>query len=153
MFKGLPDIDEDYCYQFHHGNTDSFEKTFQNGSNKLFEDFFNNDNPFVECEQDLVNVMSKTVENKESLKSVLETLSIGTVQKSDFIEERLVKKIVSLYDHIKMNKLLLLNPTVASKSSKGKEKIKLIKADCQLFSNLYIASQSRAGDLDNFCAH
>ena len=151
MFQGLPDIDEDYCYQFHHGNTDNFEKTFQSGSNKLFEDFFNNDNIFVECEQDLVNVMSKTVVNKESLKSVLETLSIGTVQKSDFIEERLVKKIMSLYDDIKMNKLLLLNSTVASKSSK--EKIKLVKTDCRLFSNLYIASQSRAGDLDNFFAH
>ena len=46
-----------------------------------------------------------------------------------------------------MNKLPLLNPKVASKSSKGKENIKLVKADCRLFSNLYIASQSRAGDL------
>ena len=45
-----------------------------------------------------------------------------------------------------MNKLPLLNPKVASKSSKGKENIKLVKADYRLFSNLYIASQSRAGD-------
>ena len=52
-----------------------------------------------------------------------------------------------------MNKLPLLNPKVASKSSKGKDKIKLITADCRLFSNLYIASQSRAGDLYNFFAH
>ena len=52
-----------------------------------------------------------------------------------------------------MNKLPLLISKVASKSSKGKEKIKLAKADCRLFSNLYIASQSRAGDLDNFFIH
>ena len=52
-----------------------------------------------------------------------------------------------------MNKLPLLNPKVASKSSKGKENIKLVKADCRLFSNLYIASQSRAGDLVNFFSH
>ena len=31
--------------------------------------------------------------------------------------------------------------------------MKLVKADCRLFSNLYIAIQSRAGDLDNFFAH
>ena len=31
--------------------------------------------------------------------------------------------------------------------------MKVVKADCRLFSNLYIASQSRAGDLDNFFAH
>ena len=52
-----------------------------------------------------------------------------------------------------MNKLPLLNPKVGSKSSKGKDKIKLVTADCRLFSNLYIASQSRAGDLDNLFAH
>ena len=39
-----------------------------------------------------------------------------------------------------MNKLPLLDPKVASKSSKGKEKIKLVKADCRLFSNRGIAS-------------
>ena len=53
----------------------------------------------------------------------------------------------------KMSKLPLFNPKVASKSSKGKEKIKLVKADCRLLSNLYIARQSRSEDLDNFFAH
>ena len=28
MFQGLPDIDKDDCYQFHHDNTDNFEKMF-----------------------------------------------------------------------------------------------------------------------------
>ena len=40
------------------------------------------------------------IKNKETIQ---ETLCIGMVQKSDFIEERLVKK--SLYDHVKMSKL------------------------------------------------
>ena len=101
----------------------------------------------------MVNLVSKTVVNKESLKSVWDAFSKGIVQKSDFIEECLVKKAKPFYDHIKMNKLPLLNPKFALKSSKGKEKIKLVKADCRLFSNLYIAIQSRAGDLDNFFAH
>ena len=59
----------------------------------------------------------------------------------------------SPYDYIKINKLPLLDPKVASKSSKGKEKIKLVKTDCQLFSNRGTASQSRAGDLDHFFAY
>ena len=101
----------------------------------------------------MVNVVSKTVVNKESLKSVWEASSKGIVQKSDFIEECLVKKTKPFYDHIKMNKLPLLNPKFGLKSSKGKEKIKLLKVDFGLFPNLYIASQSRAGDLDNFFAH
>ena len=152
MLQDLPDIDEDNCYRFHHKSTVNFEKAFQNDSNKTFEYFLNSENPFGECEQDLVNVALKIVVNKESLKSVWEAPSIGIVQKSNFIEERLVKKTKSIHDHIKMNKLPLLNTEVVSKSSKGQENIKLVKADCQLFSNLYLASQSRVGDLDNFFA-
>ena len=92
MFQHLLDINENDCYQFHHENTENSEKTFRKNSNKIFEDFINNGNPFVECEQHLVNVVFKTVANKESSKSVWEVLSIGMVQKSDFIEESLVKK-------------------------------------------------------------
>ena len=47
-----------------------------------------------------------------------------------------------------MNKLPLLNPKVASKFSKGKENIKLIKTVSWLFPDLYIARQSGNGDLD-----
>ena len=54
---------------------------------------------------------------------------------------------------LKSFKLPLLNLKFASKSSKRKEKIKSIKPDCRLFSNLYIASQSRDWDLDNFFVH
>ena len=79
MFQDLPDIDKDDCFQFHYENNDNFEKTFRNDSNKLFEDFLNNGNPFVEWEQELVNIVSKIVVNKESLKSVREALSIGIV--------------------------------------------------------------------------
>ena len=67
MFQDLPDVDEDDCYQFHHENTDNSEKTFQNDSNKLCKDFLNNGNPFVECEQDLVNVVLQNLVNKKSL--------------------------------------------------------------------------------------
>ena len=82
MFQDLPDIDKNDCYQFHHENTDNFEKTFRNYSNKFFEDFLNNGNPFVECEQGLLNDVSKTVVIKElKLKSVREALSIGIVEK------------------------------------------------------------------------
>ena len=81
MFQDLPDIDKNDCYQFHYENTDNFERTFRNDSNKLFEDFLNNGNPFVECEQGLLYVVSKTVVIKESLKSVREALSIGIVEK------------------------------------------------------------------------
>ena len=42
-------------------------KHFETAVIKFFEDFLNNGNPFVECEQDLVNVVSKTVVYKESL--------------------------------------------------------------------------------------
>ena len=132
MFQDLPDTDEDDYYWFHHESTDNFEKTFWNGSNNLFEDFLHNGNPFIECEQDLVNVVLKTAVNKESLKCVQEALSIGIVEKLGFIEDHLVKETKSLYDDIKMSKLSLLNPKVASKSSKRKQKDKFSKSRMSL---------------------
>lgn len=52
-----------------------------------------------------------------------------------------------------MIKLLLLNRKPAPRSSKCKEKMKLVKTDSWLFSDLYAASQSRAGDLHILSAH
>ena len=64
MFHDLPDIDEDDYYQFHYESTDNFREKIRNDSKKLFEDFLNNVNPFIQCERDLVNVLSKTVAKK-----------------------------------------------------------------------------------------
>ena len=44
------------------------------------------------------------------------------VQKSDFIEESLVKETKSLHDHSQMNKLSLLNPKVVQYPQKEKER-------------------------------
>ena len=44
------------------------------------------------------------------------------VQKSDFIEESLVKETKSLHNHLKMNKLSLLNPKVVQYPQKEKER-------------------------------
>ena len=77
MFQYLPGIGED---QFHHESTYNFEKTFRNNNNKFFEDFLYNGNSFVQCEENLVNILSKTVVNKESSKYIREALLIGMVQ-------------------------------------------------------------------------
>ena len=60
---------------------------------------------------------------------------------------------VKITDPIKRNKLCLFSrPPVKEKSQKQLQ-LKSLKHDCSLFSRLYIASQIRNGDLDEFFKH
>ncbi len=69
------------------------------------------------------------------------------------MEERLLKQTKAIADLIKRNNLHLFSrPPVHKKSSKQLQLLSL-KNNCSLFSRLYIASQTRNGDLDDFFSH
>ena len=58
-FKNICDTDEDDCDYFHHENIAAFEKAFQNNKDKLIIVLLESSNPFVECQLELANVVSK----------------------------------------------------------------------------------------------
>ena len=145
------DSEEEYCY--HHEDTNSFERKFREDRVKLIDAFEGLGNPFSDSENELVNIYSKQVLGDAAVQSIRNAESIGQRQSSEFVEERLVKREQSLYENIKRNNLLLFNPKATGKTLRAKKDLKLAKEDCRLFSSLYIACQTRAGDLDNFFAH
>ena len=61
--------------------------------------------------------------------------------------------ISSVYNIICRNKLHLFRNKNSLVTSRSKNKILNLKSDCKLYSNLFIACQSREGDLDSFFAH
>ena len=64
-----------------------------------------------------------------------------------------MKQTKAIADPIKRNNLHLFSrPPVQRKSSKQLQ-LSSLKNDCSLFSRLYIASQTRNGDLDDFFCH
>ena len=68
-------------------------------------------------------------------------------QSIKFLDECLIRKSVSLYDNIKLNKLPLFRQRIECKPTRAEWTVRLLKADCQPFSKFYIAFQSRAGNL------
>ena len=85
-------------------------------------------------------------------KSVRDAYDIGKDAYESYCKDRLISRKSSIYDTIKMNKLPLFCQKNAVQTSKTKLQIVSLKADCQLFSSLFIASQSRDADLEEFFA-
>lgn len=73
-------------------------KYFEIKRTKVIKIFVDIGNPFVKHEPDFANIVKKIVVNEEASEPVREIISIGKLQKIDFIEECLMKKIKFLYD-------------------------------------------------------
>ena len=54
----------------------------------------------------------------------------------------MIRKSVSLYDNIQLNKLPLFSQIIERKPSREERTVMLLKADCRIFANLYAACQS-----------
>ena len=78
---------------------------------------------------------------------------LGHGQYVTYVSECLVSQTVPITEPIKRNGLCLFSrPPVRKKSSKQLQ-LSSLKNKCSLFSRLYIASQIRNGDLDEFFKH
>ena len=69
------------------------------------------------------------------------------------MEERLVLCEKPITDTIPKNKLTLFGSAPQKVKNKNQHTISSLKASCSLFSRLYIACQSRRGNLEEFFAH
>ena len=137
----------------HHEDTDDYERRFRKDVLSLVNVFDEYGNPFKEKIKDrLLQVVSKTLMDEESSRVVKTALETGTQQYQKFVNERLHQKKASLYAIISRNKFKIFHDRILS-VSKDKSTINSLKADRRLFSRLYIACQSRKGDLDNFFSY
>ena len=108
----------------------------------------------MEEEKNLVNLSSKVVLDANVSKSVHSVTKLGEDQFNKFFENRLQSEKESLYDVISKNRLQLFKQSnVSQSSSKAKQKMDSVVADPKLFSRLFIACQSRTGDLQDFFFH
>ena len=70
-----------------------------------------------------------------------------------FTADRLQTRITSLSEPIRKNKLPLFSRPLPRAKSKSSLQVSTLKSDVSLFSRLFIACQSRDGDLDEFFRH
>lgn len=80
--------------------------------------------------------------------------TVAITQSTSFLKDRFDSdKKLPITDTNKKNKLPLLKAGPVKKSSKIKEKVAALKSDRSLFSRLFIACQSRDGNLQEFFKH
>lgn len=107
-------------------------------------------NPFLEESKDLLRLDTRDIVDESVASSICQAEETGKKQFQDFVINRLNEGSTPLAEPIKKNKLLLfIRPPPREKSKSSLQALSL-KNDVSLFSRLYIACQSRDGDLDDF---
>ena len=110
-------------------------------------------NPFTEESSDLLVLDSRNIADAAVADTVQQIEQIGVKQYEAYVDERLVNQKMPIYDTIKRNNLHLFSrPPIKGKSTM-QHQISSLKNNCSLFSRLYIATQVRDGDLDQFFQH
>ena len=138
--------------QGHHEQQPAVKAKFLHEVKDLVTTFNDLGNPFEEESEDLLVFDTTVIVDKDIIHFVRSAESIGLDQYNDFVQNRLVDCTTPVTDALKKNKLPLFSAKTL-KTNKKKDEIKSLKNDCRLFSRLYIACQSRDGDLNGFFSH
>ncbi|KAG0721997.1 hypothetical protein GWK47_045289 [Chionoecetes opilio] len=102
---------------------------------------------------DLLVLNSRDFVDTAVADTVRQMEKLGLEQYETYVEERLVNQTVPITDPIKRNNLHLFSRPPVREKSRKQLQMSSLKNDCSLFSRLYIASQIRHGDLDEFFQH
>ncbi len=135
----------------HHEQTPSIQKQFVKDVQKLTEVISAMGNPFTSTGTELITLDTKVIMPEKSTKQLRSLDDLGRSLYEKFVKERLFGD-KSVYDPIPKNNIQIFN-IPAPKTDRQKTKLATMKDDVHLFSKLYIASQSRPGELDNFFMH
>ena len=110
-------------------------------------------NPFEEESADLLRLHSRDIMDKASVECLTTIKCRGEDQYRLFVSERLRDRSKPLTDTISRNKVSLFNEQPQRKKNKSQEMVTLLKSVASLFARLYVACQTRDGDMDTFFSH
>ncbi|KAK3734698.1 hypothetical protein QZH41_002108 [Actinostola sp. cb2023] len=137
----------------HHEQVPSIQNAFLKNVKSLVNVIEDLGNPFKEDSGDLLALDTKDIMPVEVVESIKNIQKIGKDQYKAFVNERIVHQEKAITHPIKRNKLPLFGRLPTTTVSKKKAQVAALKDDCSLFSRLYIACQSREGDLKEFFKH
>lgn len=137
----------------HHEQTKPKQLAFVNHVSSMIAALEEMGNPFIDDGTEIYAIDTHRVCDSGVVESVRTVEALGKSQCSSFNEDRLVRCAVSVTAPIVRNKLCLFKQSYAKAKPAHKDKLAAARNDCNLFSRLYIACQTRSGDLDTFFAH
>ena len=148
MDYGIPESDTK-----HHEQMKGTQNAFCRDVKALVKVMEGMGNPFMESSGDLLVLDSKDLADPSVVKTVREIVQIGDVQYQTFMHERLQDKTKSVFDTLPRNRLPLMSLPPKRVPNKSQLKMTALKVDRSLFSRLYVACQTRGGDLNTFFKH
>ena len=91
--------------------------------------------------------------SEKANESVYRAIELGKRQYAEFVQERLHIGDKSIYETVKKKKLILFRNKNSIVTQRSKIKVSSLKDECKLYASLYVACQTREGDLDYFFTH
>lgn len=146
-FEGNISSAEDH---HHHEQKHGFQSAFAKDVKSLISSYEEMGNPFTDEDLELIAIHTKDVMDAAVVSSVQTVSKIGEEQFNTFVKERFVDRSKLITDPLKKNNLSTFSTQGKKILSKDKAKVEILKEDCALFSRLYIACQSRDGNLEEF---
>lgn len=135
----------------HHEQTQFHQKRFGIQVQSFVQVIESYGNPFDDNTSQLVRLHNREIMDETSVRCLTTIKERGQEQYQAFIEERLHQQLKPINDPIVRNKISLFN-TLPQKT-KSAMASGLLKAEANLFARLYVACQSRDGDIDEFFRH
>ena len=127
----------------HHEQRPGVQRIFLQDVTSLKATIDEYSNPFLETSGDLLVLID----------NLYRIEALGCQQYDNFVSERLVERTIPIYDVMKKNSIHLFNTPHKRQKTKTSELVLSLKSDRNLFLRLYVASQFRDGNLDEFFSH
>ena len=131
----------------HHDSNETSQVKFFNDVvqlKKAFEEFVN---PFLDNSFDLISFDTNTLASKEQIKLVYEIRVAGKQQFKEYWNKAVANNTLAIFGTIKNNKFEIFLASKLKSHTKLHQKLKTTKSKVCLFSRLFVASQTRDGDL------
>jgi hypothetical protein len=137
----------------HHEQGFSTQRTFHKQVVSLSKTITQMGNPFLDEFPELVTLDKRNCMD-ESVASAMRTLEhVGKEQYIDYINNVILERTHSIHESIKKNMLPLFKRPQPKGKSKQEQKIQVLQSNVSIFGQLYVSTQNRDGDLQDFFAH
>ena len=145
---------KDHGIFHHHEESVSFQRRFAKHVVDLTSEFEQLGNPFLFNESgELIQLDIKDVMGEEVVATVRTVNELGRTRHAQFRNMHIIERTIGIDAPIKKNKL----PTFKSSNTKGQSSAnsqsKELKLHIRLFSQMYISTQTRVGNMHEFFSH
>ena len=150
----LTDSDPEHPRNYqNHETGQASQRTFQRQVKRLSDVIRNMGNPFLDDFPELVTLDSRDCMDAPVAETIQSLEDVGKKQYTEYWKTVIVERTRSIHDPIKKNNLPVFKKPHTRSTSKQGKKISVLQNNVALFAQLYIAMQSRDGDLEEFFSH